>query len=76
MKKVIGEITSKGIYVEAVLSGVNAMCCIDTCACNTIISSKLYNSIPETKRPVLIVFQNYKCADGSVIKTLLLVCLI
>ena len=69
VKKVIREITSKGIYVEAVLSGVNAMCCIDTGACNTIISSKLYNSIPETKRPVLEAFQNYRSADGSVIKT-------
>ena len=42
-----------GLYVDGVINGVNMLFNIDTRAACTVISDRLYNSIPEEERPIL-----------------------
>ena len=41
------------LYVDGVINGVNMLFNIDTGAACTVISDRLYNSIPEEERPIL-----------------------
>ena len=61
---------SKGIYVQGSVCDIDAICCIDTGASISLVSIKLYESIPETQRPSLDSTSSFVGADGSPIKCL------
>ena len=61
---------SKGIYVQGSVCDIDAICCIDTGASSSLVSIKLYESIPETQRPSLDSTSSFVGADGSPIKCL------
>ena len=42
-----------GLYVDGVINGVNMLFNIDTGAACTVISDRVYSSIPEEERPIL-----------------------
>ena len=44
---------SEGFYLNAEIEGVNILFIIDTGATRTVISDRVYNSIPEVRRPEL-----------------------
>ena len=44
---------SDGLYVDGVINGVNMLFNIDTGAACTVISDRVYSSIPEEERPIL-----------------------
>ena len=52
-------VRSDGFYLEASVEGVKMTFTIDTGATKTVISEKIYNSIPPSKRPSLIRRQTY-----------------
>ena len=57
-----------GIYIEGMLQGVEVNLTVDTGATLTIVSSKVYEGIPEERRPTLIPLPSHKHltnAEGS-----------
>ena len=54
-----------GLYVDGVINGVNMLFNIDTGAACTVISDRLYNSIHEEERPILIRCTETTGASGQ-----------
>ena len=56
---------SEGFYLDADIEGVKVLLTIDTGATRTVISERVYNSIPEGRRPKLIRGTGLTDASGQ-----------
>ena len=56
-----------GLYVNGVINGVNMLFNIDTGAACTVISDKVYSSIPEEERPILTRCRETTDASGQLL---------
>ena len=56
---------SEGFYLDADICGVNVLFTIDTGATRTVISERVYNSIPEARRPKLNKGTGLTSASGQ-----------
>ena len=59
------QILSECFYVEGSVMGIGVLFCIDTGASPTILSTKIYEMIPESKRPPLRLARRPFTADGT-----------
>ena len=64
-----GEPKSDGLYIKGTLNGVDALYCVDTGASSTIVSTRVYEEISKTNRPILRPTRPHCAADGRPLKS-------